>query len=247
MAILNVQGLTKKYTETSGIVDFDLSVDKGDIILLLGPNGAGKTTTFKSILGLIEASSIQLDVLGYSMETDRVKALHHIGAMVSKPAFYDYLTGEQTLVMLKGIYKHVTNERINQIFKDVGLSEAKGKKVGTYSSGMKQRLDLARALVHSPNLLLLDEPFSGMDIEAKHELKHYLKKLQTEYQIGQVISSHMVGDLESFANKVVILYEGFTLFSGDMKDVKASGLTLEEFYLNRIDLYKQKEVHHECA
>lgn len=247
MNILTVKKLTKMYQANCGIFDFDLKVEPGDIVLLLGPNGAGKTTAFTSILGLIEAKALQIDVMGHDVHKERVKALSHVGAMVSKPAFYDYLTGEETLKMLRSVYKHVTDERVFEVLNEVGLTPHLHKKVGTYSSGMKQRLDLARALLHSPKLLLLDEPFNGMDIEAKHDLKGKLLDLQKTEQIGQIISSHMVGDLETFANKVLILYEGVTLFSGEMSEVKASGLTMEEFYLNRIKTYKQREVQDECA
>ena len=104
---------------------------------------------------------------------------------------------------------------------------------------MKQRLDLARAIIHEPSLLLLDEPFNGMDIEAKFDLKNILKDIQEKTKIGIIISSHMVGELESFANKVIIIYEGQTLFNGLMSDVKKSGLTLEEFYLAKLNLYKK--------
>lgn len=237
MKILEVVNLSKKYNERSGVFHFNLEVENNDIILLLGPNGAGKTTAFRSVLGLLEVDYDKIDIL--NIDVKQKDSLRKVGAMVSKPAFYDYLSGYDHLRMCEHVYKNVDNYRIDQVLTQVGLIDVKNKAVSTYSTGMKQRLDLARAIVHRPNLLLLDEPFSGMDIEAKHDLKKVLKDLQENSDTGIMISSHMVGDLEHFANKVLIIYEGHTLFQGDMEKVKSTGLTLEEFYLEKIEHYKK--------
>ena len=242
MTVLDVQNLTKMYDEKSGILNLNINIKKQDIVLLLGPNGAGKTTAFRGILGLMKVEYDKVDLLGVEVFNDKVKALKKIGAMISKPAFYDYLTGYEHLKILETVYDNVNAERVNHVLKKVGLYEAKDKLVGKYSSGMKQRLDLARAIIHEPYLLVLDEPFNGMDIEAKYDLKKVLKEMQDKNQVGIIISSHMVGDLESFANKVVIIYEGKTLFNGLMSEVRDSNLSLEEFYLEKLNLYKSMEV-----
>lgn len=240
MNILKVNKLTKMYDEHSGILDFDMTVDSEDIVLLLGPNGAGKTTAFQSILGLTSCENQGIKIMDNPLDETR-EQIKDVGAMVSKPSFYEYLTGFEYLKMFTLIFKNVDVKQVDKILNEVGLSKAKDKLIRNYSSGMKQRLDLARAILHKPSLLLLDEPFNGMDIEGKYHMKTLLNDMQAKADLGIVISSHMVGDLESFANKVIIIYEGRTLFSGQMASVRDSGLTLEEFYLEKLSLYKNKE------
>ena len=190
MNILKVSNLTKPYDNKSGVFGLDLSIDSGDIVLVLGPNGAGKTTAFQSILNLISSQYAELSV--FSKPFDRIESLKVIGAMISKPVFYEYLTGKEHLTLMSGLYPNVTDQNVEETLRAVGLASAKNKKVSQYSSGMKQRLDLARAIVHKPGLLFLDEPFNGMDIEAKHEIKNLLLQLQNENQMGIVISSHII-------------------------------------------------------
>lgn len=237
MNILKVNNLTKAYDEKCGVFGLDLSLDSGDIVLVLGPNGAGKTTTFQSILGLISSNYTEITV--FSKPFNRTESLQSIGAMISKPVFYEYLTGKEHLSLLSGLYPNVTEGTVGDTLREVGLDQAKNKKISQYSSGMKQRLDLARAIVHKPRLLILDEPFNGLDIEAKHDFKNLLLQLQRENQMGILISSHMAGDLEHFANKLVILYEGQTLYSGSFEPIEESHLTLETFYLKCLDDYRK--------
>jgi ABC-2 type transport system ATP-binding protein len=237
MNILKVSNLTKAYDNKSGVFGLDLSIDSGDIVLVLGPNGAGKTTTFQSILNLISSEYTELSV--FSKPFNRTESLHNIGAMISKPVFYEYMTGKEHLTLLSGLYPNVTEQVVEEALTAVGLAYAKNKKVSQYSSGMKQRLDLARAIVHKPGLLFLDEPFNGLDIEAKHDIKNLLLRLKEENQMGIVISSHMTGDLENFANKLIILYEGQTLYNGSFDFKAVSGQTLESFYLKCLDEYRQ--------
>ncbi len=242
MNILKVKGLTKSYDKSQGIFDFDIEINKNDILLLLGPNGAGKTTAFKAMLGLVKSESQQIQVMGRHMIKERTEVLKTVGAMVSKPTFNEYLTGYEYLNMIGSIYDKLSSSRVDEVFDLVNLKTSKHKKISSYSTGMKQRLDLARAIIHQPNLLLLDEPFSGMDIEAKHDLKLLLNEMQNHKDMGVVISSHMTTDFESLANKVIIIYDGLTLFSGEMKAVEDTGLTLDAFYLEKIQVYKKRKV-----
>jgi len=242
MSILKVENLTKQYKDKGGILNLNLEVFDKDIVLLLGPNGAGKTTTFKAVLGLVDCEYKYAEIDNNDIKINPVKSKERVGAMVSKPVFYEYLTGYEHLKSFGAFYNNVNDSSIYDMLNDVGLVERMHDKVSEYSTGMKQRLDLARALIHKPQLLILDEPFNGMDIEAKVELKKLIKEMQAKSKMGVIISSHMVGDLTSFANKVVIIYKGITLFSGTMDEVIHSGLTLEEFYLVKMKNYKSKEV-----
>lgn len=232
MNILTVSNLTKAYDHSHGIFKLDLSVDSGDIVLLLGPNGAGKTTAFNCMLDLTSSSSDEVSLLGDKINNSNKSS---IGAMISKPSFYETMNAEKYLSLFAKFY-NLSEHRIIEVLTQVGLLEEKDKKISAYSTGMKQRLDFARAILHEPRLLILDEPFSGMDIEGKVEIKNILKSLKST---GIIISSHMVGDLERLANKVVIISKGKTLFMGPMTEVTSSGLTLEEFYLQKSNSLKE--------
>ncbi len=242
MLALKVRDMTKKYSGSLGVFNFDIDVGKKDIVLLLGPNGAGKTTAFRGILGLTKVESKTIEILSIDAKENQIEGLKNTGAMVSKPVFYEYLTAYENLEMLLPFYHNVNEESIKKSLEWVGLGNVMYKKVKTFSTGMKQKLDFLRAIIHKPGLLILDEPFNGLDIEAKADLKKRINELQEENNTGIIISSHMVGDLENFANKIVILFNGKTLFNGEMEEVKASGLNLEEFYLEKLKLYREVEV-----
>jgi ABC-type multidrug transport system ATPase subunit len=241
MAVLSVQGLTKNYGQNQGIFDFDLEVCAGDRILLLGPNGAGKTTAFKGILGLqaYDAGIVRID--GCRWDENPVSALEKVGAMVAKPSFYNYMTGYQNLRVLGRAYTCVGEAEVREAIRAVELDDFADQKVSTYSTGMLQRLDLAKAIMHRPKLLILDEPFSGVDIEVKYTLKRLLERFQRERELGIVLSSHMANEVEGFANRVVMIYQGRTLFSGAMEVVHRAGVSLEEHYLNVLRCHKERQ------
>lgn len=243
MTMLKVSGLKKEYDKGKGILDFNLSMKDQDIVLLLGPNGAGKTTAIRGILGLttIDAGSIVFN--NTDTTTAPTELLKSVGACVSTPAYYEYMTGYENLRIYSEFYENVNDERILEVLDIVDLADDKNKKVSKYSTGMKQRLDFARAILHNPEILILDEPFNGMDIEKKANLKGYLKGL-TEYNNTSIlISSHMVGDLEKFANRVVIIYEGKCLYEGIVDSILAEHNSLEDFYLEIINNYKNEKIN----
>lgn len=241
MNTLRVEGLTKDYGESKGVFGFHLNLKEEDIVLLLGPNGAGKTTAIRGILGLISTDSGDIkyneDIVG-EHPTDFMKS---VGAMVSSPAYYEYMTGYENLKLYASFYPSVDDAAISRVLDLVELREAAPKKVAQYSTGMKQRLDFARAVLHNPDLLILDEPFNGMDIEKKAGLKDFLRDRSLNQGAMTLISSHMVGDLENLANRVVILYEGQVLYDGRVSDIKEEGLSLEDYYLQVIKEYKDNK------
>lgn len=242
MTMLKVTNLKKEYEREKGILDFNLSMNEKDIVLLLGPNGAGKTTAIRGILGLttIDAGSIVFnDKDTKDVPTEFLKS---VGACVSTPAYYEYMTGYENLKLYSEFYENVKHERIQEVLDIVELDGDKDQKVAKYSTGMKQRLDFARSILHNPKLLILDEPFNGMDIEKKANLKGYLKGLTDYENTSILISSHMVGDLEKFATRVVILYEGKCLFEGAISAVLEEHESLEAFYLATINHYKNNKL-----
>lgn len=239
MSLLSVNQLTKVYRQHQGIFDLDLEVEAGDRILVLGPNGAGKTTAFKTILNLVNKDSGQVMIDGQAWDDNPMLAIAKIGAMISKPTLYTYLTGYQNLKLFSKAYPKGASLEPMALLEDLELEAYAHQRVSTYSTGMLQRLDLARALLHQPKLLLLDEPFNGVDIEVKHTMKQILERLQASRPLGILLSSHMAGDLEHFANKVVIIYQGRMLFRGSVSEIHDQGLRLEDFYLQVLSGHRE--------
>jgi len=238
MEKIAVSQLTKLYKSQKGIKEFNLTLNQGDIVLLLGPNGAGKTTAMSSILGLLKPQKGTISYNNQLVQDHLTEFLNSVGAMVSTPVFYDYMTGYENLALYATFYTGIDEARIIEVLDLVELTDAKDQKVAKYSTGMKQSLDFARAILHRPKFLFLDEPFNGMDIEKKVALRDHLLELQTKESVGIILSSHMVGDLEKIGNRVIIVYDGKVLFDGTMQSATAENDSLESFYLEKIHEYK---------
>lgn len=247
MSILSVKNLTKQYSRHQGVFGLNLEVEAGDRILLLGPNGAGKTTAFRSILGLVARDSGEVVIDGLSLDQSPTAAIARVGAMISKPAFYPYMTGYQNLMLLAKAYQDVDATDVKEALAAVALEPYGHQRVSTYSTGMLQRLDMAKAIFHRPGLLLLDEPFNGVDIEVKHAIKTLLLQLQGKRPTAILLSSHMAGDLQDFANKVIILYQGQMLYCGAMKEILSRESSLEAHYLTVIQQFKEQEAVYASA
>jgi ABC-2 type transport system ATP-binding protein len=160
------------------ITDLSFSIHRGEIYGLLGPNGSGKTLTIRMMVGLISMTSGDISIHGYSIRTDRIEALQHVGAIVENPDLYGYMTGMQNLKHFARMYdKPISKERIMEVIDLVELSDAIHRKVKTYSLGMRQRLGIAQALLHRPSVLILDEPTNGLDPAGIHQLRNYLYTL----------------------------------------------------------------------
>ena len=244
MMTLNIESLTKDYGEEKGVFDLNLRMQSKDIILLLGPNGAGKTTTIRGIVGLTSIDSGKVTYNALDTIKHPTEFLNSVGAMVSVPTYYEYMTAYENLKIYAHFYNHVDEKRVLEVLQFVNLMHSKDKKVETYSTGMKQRLDFARTILHQPKLLILDEPFSGMDIEQKSVLKEYLIKRADQEEQMTIVSSHTIGDFVDIANRVLILYDGKCLFEGPTQSILDSGKTLEEHYLATIKAYRKK---HSCV
>jgi len=236
--MLEIKHISKQYENGKGITDFCLTIDQKDIVLLLGPNGAGKTTIIRGLLNLNKPSKREIIFEGEPTKDNEEKFIRNVGAVVSSPNSYEYMTGYDNLKVYSAFYDRVNEDRIREVLEIVVLKDEAFLKVKHYSTGMKQRLDFARALLQNPKLLILDEPFSGIDIEQKIQLKKYVKEKVEEDRGAVLISSHMPGDLERFANKVVVVYDARVLYEGKMAAVLEEYETLETFYINIIERYK---------
>lgn len=218
--ILKCDNLHKYFRKKEILKGVSLEVSGGDILGFIGPNGAGKTTTIKLILGLQKISSGKVLINGYDVKTDFEKAISKVGAIIENPDLYMYLTGYENLKLISNLYKEISKSRIDEVIKLVGLENRINDKVSKYSLGMRQRLGVAQAILHKPNLLILDEPTNGLDPEGIKDLRNLLLKLAQKENMGILISSHNLAELESFCNKVCIIKNGIVVENTTLENVK---------------------------
>lgn len=219
MSVLKVDKLCKKIGKKEILRDVSFEINKGDILAFIGPNGAGKTTTIKCILGLQKINSGSISINGYDIKHDFVHAIAGVGSIVEEPDVYMYLSGFENLKLQARMYKHVVIDDIYRVVDLVGLESRIHDKVSKYSLGMRQRLGIAMALLHSPNLLVLDEPTNGLDPEGIKDLRVLLKRL-AKSGVAILISSHNLSELESFCNRVCIISDGKVIEEASIHELK---------------------------
>lgn len=203
--VIETKGLTKEYNGKRSVSDLNLHIKKGRIYGLLGRNGAGKTTTMKMILNLIDSSAGEVIVFGKSMKKYNKEILPRIGCLIESPGFYPNLTGTENLkifAQLRGIPKR---NAIKESLELVGLKYNDKKLFSQYSMGMKQRLAIALAVMHDPEILILDEPINGLDPIGIAEVRTFIRKLCTEKGKTILISSHILSEIELIADDIGII------------------------------------------
>ncbi len=242
--ILECQNLRKRFGKKEILKDVSLEAKEGDILGFIGPNGAGKTTTIKLILGLQKITSGTVKINGYDIEKEFTKAIKRVGTIVENPDLYMYMSGYENLKMIANLYEGITKERIDEVIKLVGLENRIKDKVSKYSLGMRQRLGIAQAILHKPNLLVLDEPTNGLDPEGIKQIKDLIVKLAKEEKMAVLISSHNLLELESFCTKITILKNGEVIENTSIDEVKQDENTSYIFEVeneeNAIEILKEK-------
>lgn len=218
--VLKCEHLHKNFGKKEILKDVSLELEKGDILGFIGLNGAGKTTTIKLILGLQSITSGTVKINGYDITSNFTNAIRNVGAIVENPDLYMYLTGYENLKLIANLYKGVGKERIDEVVKLVKLENRINDKVSRYSLGMRQRLGIAQAILHKPNLLILDEPTNGLDPEGIKEIRELLKDLAEKEEMAVLISSHNLLELETFCNKICIIKNGKVMETNKIEDVK---------------------------
>lgn len=206
--VLSVNEVSKKIGSKFLVNRLSFDIQKGEIVGLLGPNGAGKTTTIRMIVGLISMSEGDILVKGKSVRRNFTEAVAHIGGIIENPEFYGYMSGYDNLKQYQRMAEGVTEERILEVVKLVGLEQALHKKVKAYSLGMRQRLGIAQALLHRPSILILDEPTNGLDPAGIREMRDYLKQIAREEGIAILVSSHLLSEMELMCSRVVVIQQG---------------------------------------
>ena len=238
--ILKCEDLHKSFRKKEILKGVSLEVSNGDILGFIGPNGAGKTTTIKLILGLQRIGSGRVTINGFDIQKNFEKAIAKVGAIIENPDLYMYLSGYDNLKLISNLYKGIDEKRIQEVIKLVGLENRINDKVSKYSLGMRQRLGVAQAILHKPNLLILDEPTNGLDPEGIKDLRNLLIKLAKEGNMGILISSHNLAELESFCNKVCIIKNGVVVETSDLDQVKKDAS--EGNYIIEVDDAKKARI-----
>lgn len=218
--VLECNNLYKKFGKKQIIKNVSTKLESGDILGFIGPNGAGKTTTIKLMLGLNKIDKGTVKINGYDIKKDFEKAIERVGAIVENPDLYMYLSGYKNLQLIANLYKNIDKARIDEVVKLVGLESRINDKVSKYSLGMRQRLGIAQAIMHRPNVLILDEPTNGLDPEGIKELRELIQKLAKEENMAVLISSHNLAELDNFCTKVCIIKNGEVLETKDIKELK---------------------------
>lgn len=226
--VIEVKNLHKKFDDFVAVDNVNFTVNQGDVYGFLGPNGAGKSTTIRMMTTLIKPTSGEINFFGKSLITDRKNILSRIGSIIEKPDFYLYLSARKNLRILGELSKaDYSNKKIEELLDLVGLLSRADSKVKTYSYGMKQRLGLAQALLHDPDVIILDEPTNGLDPFGMKEIRDLILYLSKVKGKTIFLSSHILSEVEMIANRMVILNKGKVIVEGVVKDLlNSSAMTV---------------------
>ena len=230
MAIIaETRELSKTFGNTPAVDKLSFSIEEGDIYGFLGENGAGKSTTIRMLLGLIYPTGGSVYIKGQTFNNRKRHLLQHIGAIIERPDMYGYLSGWDNLRMFAAMsFKNIPTSRLHEVLEIVGLTGREKDKVKAYSQGMKQRLGIAIALVHSPDLLILDEPTNGLDPQGIAEMRKLILQLSKEHGKTILISSHLLYEIEQVASKILIIHKGRKMVEGSATELLNPDETLIE-------------------
>lgn len=232
--VIQARNLSKHYRNIKAVDALSFTVQNGDVYGFLGQNGAGKSTTIRMLLTLVQPTGGEIELFNLKLNTHRKKILQNVGAVIEKPDVYKYLSAYNNLELfarMSGI--HPTKKKLMQQLDGVGLKERAHDKVHTYSQGMKQRLGIAIALIHDPQLIILDEPTNGLDPQGIADIRNLILHLSREMNKTLLISSHLLNEIQQVATRLLIIDKGKKLVEGMATELFDPSQTLIE--LNTID------------
>ena len=224
MSLITTAGLTKRYGSVLAVSDLTVDVSAG-VVGLVGANGAGKSTLLKMLLGLLPATSGSAQVLGHDVATEGPRIRQRVGYMPEHDCLPPDVSATEFVVhmaQLSGLPRAAARERTADVLRHVGLYEERYRPMGGYSTGMRQRVKLAQALVHDPQLVLLDEPTNGLDPAGRDDMLGLVRRIGTEFGISVLVTSHLLGELERVCDAVVVIDGGQLLRSSSTADVTAA-------------------------
>ena len=218
--VIKVEKLAKNFGAFEAVRDVSFTVNKGDVFGFLGPNGAGKSTTIRCLLSLIRLNAGTIQMFGKSYATHRYEILSKIGSIIEKPDFYNYLSAQKNLEIFARISgATVSTKEIHEMLEFVGLGGRGKDKTKGFSHGMKQRLGIAQTLLHKPELIILDEPTTGLDPQGIIEIRNLILRLKNEQNKTILLSSHQLSEIELIANRMVIITKGKSLVEGNVQEL----------------------------
>jgi ABC-2 type transport system ATP-binding protein len=217
--VLSAEHLTKRFGRREAVSDVSFELLAGEVFGFLGPNGAGKTTTIRMLVGLARPDLGRIQIRGFDLSRDFVRAMAHVGCIVESPDLYDYLTGRENLQHFARMLRGGAAGRIPELAELVALGERLDDRVSTYSLGMRQRLGIAQALLGSPDLLILDEPANGLDPAGIREIRRLVQLLAKERGIAVFVSSHLLAEVEQMCDRVAIIHRGRMLAAGPVREL----------------------------
>ncbi|MGE7676415.1 ABC transporter ATP-binding protein [Lysinibacillus sp. NPDC094403] len=237
--MIEITNLTKEYNESAVVSNVSMTIKKGRVYGLLGRNGAGKTTIMKMILGLIEPSNGEIKILGKSLKGHEKELYPKIGSIIETPSFYPNLTGTENLQIFARL-RGVDNKEIQKVLTMVNLPYKDKKVFGKYSLGMKQRLGIANAIMHNPDLLILDEPTNGLDPIGISEVRDLLKKMCEREGKTILISSHILSEIELLVDDIGIINSGNLLVEDTLHNIRQQNRSCLVFKVKQSDVEKSK-------
>lgn len=236
--VVKVRELCKTFDGKEVIKNCSMTVEQGTIYGFLGVNGAGKTTVFKMLTGLLVPSMGEAQVLGMDVVQQNIDILQNIGSLIETPIFYDHLSATENLEIHLA-YMGKENANINKILTTVGLPNTGKQPVSKFSLGMRQRLAVARSLVHNPKLLILDEPVNGLDPVGIRDIRQLFKDLVENHGVTILLSSHILSEIEHIADTIGIISEGTVVQEVSVDELKANHPNgLEDYFMKIVNRRK---------
>lgn len=236
MAIIEVKNLTKKFGDFTAVSDVSFSVEEGKIVAFLGPNGAGKTTTIKMLTTLLEPTEGEVKINGFDLREKRNSVRRSFGIVFQDQSMDDELTAYENMIFHAVLYKllkSMREERIDELLSLVDLLDRKKDQVRNYSGGMRRRLEIARALIHRPKIIFLDEPTVGLDPQTRNHIWSYVSELSKKEKVTVFVTTHYMEEAEKVADEILIIDKGKIIGSGTPEKLKSStgAGSLEEAFL----------------
>lgn len=233
--VIELIDLSKVYKNGRGIQNVNLDIYRGQIFGFLGPNGAGKTTAMKIMTGLIKPDRGDVKILGYSILEEFEKAIYKVGCIIENAEAYSYLTAFENLRQFSRYYDNVSNDKIEEALDMVGLLKYKDEKPEKFSLGMKQRLGIASSILCEPEIIILDEPLNGLDVEGMIDVRNIIKNLAKNKNTTFFISSHLIHDIELTCTHIGVLYNGSLINLDTTKNILNNYASLENYFISEVD------------
>jgi len=248
MAIVEVNQISKSFGGRQAVLDVTFSLRSGEVLGLLGPNGSGKSTLMKTISGIIKPDAGSIQVLGINVVEEPVEIKKRIGYVPEAPRLYEFLTGVEYLDFVAdvhGMEKNEKHERISEFLKALDLEGRENELIHGYSQGMKQKLAIIAALLHRPQVLVLDEPLNALDPRSARIVKDLIHKLRDD-GVPTLFSTHVLEIADAICDRVIIMYDGRIIAEGTAQELKtkagSAGSTLEEVFLKLTGTSDTREV-----